>query len=55
LENVLDILQKNIYGTQGGNLVLFHFNPVDLSALRIITDELLASNYQFVFPEELIG
>jgi peptidoglycan/xylan/chitin deacetylase (PgdA/CDA1 family) len=54
LENVLDILQKNIYGTEGGNLVLFHFNPVDLSALKIITDKLLKDNYQFVFPEELI-
>jgi peptidoglycan/xylan/chitin deacetylase (PgdA/CDA1 family) len=54
LENVLDILQKNIYGTEGGNLVLFHFNSVDLSALKIITDQLLKDNYQFVFPEELL-
>jgi peptidoglycan/xylan/chitin deacetylase (PgdA/CDA1 family) len=54
LENVLDILQKNIYGTEGGNLVLFHFNPVDLSALKIITDQLLKDGYHFVFPEELL-
>jgi len=55
LENILDILQKNIYGTNGGNLVLFHFNPVDLSAFEIITNQLLENNFQFVFPEELLG
>jgi peptidoglycan/xylan/chitin deacetylase (PgdA/CDA1 family) len=55
LENVSEILRRNIYRTQGGNLILFHFNPVDLSALRIIADKLLVNSYQFVFPEELLS
>ena len=55
VENVLDILRRNVYRTQGGNLILFHFNPVDLSALKIIADKLLANGYQFVFPEELLS
>jgi len=52
-ENVLDILRKRIYSTEGGNLVLFHFNNVDIEALEDILEKLKSDGYEFVFPEEL--
>jgi peptidoglycan/xylan/chitin deacetylase (PgdA/CDA1 family) len=52
-ENVLKILRDNIYSRKGGNLILFHFNRVDLEAFIEILPELIKNGYQFVFPEEL--
>jgi peptidoglycan/xylan/chitin deacetylase (PgdA/CDA1 family) len=52
-ENVLKILRDNIYSRKGGNLILFHFNSVDLEAFKKILPELIKNGYQFVFPEEL--
>jgi hypothetical protein len=52
-ENVLKILRDNIYPRKGGNLILFHFNRVDLEAFIEILPELIKNGYEFVFPEEL--
>lgn len=52
-ENVLEILRNSIYPREGGNLILFHFNSVDLRAFIEILPELIRNGYQFVFPEEL--
>jgi hypothetical protein len=52
-KNVLKILRDNIYSRKGGNLILFHFNRVDLEAFIEILPELIKNGYQFVFPEEL--
>jgi peptidoglycan/xylan/chitin deacetylase (PgdA/CDA1 family) len=52
-ENVLKILRDNIYPRKGGNLILFHFNRVDLEAFIEILPELIENGYQFVFPEDL--
>ncbi|MDT7868209.1 MAG: polysaccharide deacetylase family protein [Candidatus Pacebacteria bacterium] len=52
-ENVLKILKGSIYSRKGGNLILFHFNSVDLRAFIEILPELIKNGYQFVFPEEL--
>jgi hypothetical protein len=52
-ENVLEILRNSIYPRQGGNLILFHFNRVDLEAFIEILPELIKNGYEFVFPEEL--
>jgi len=51
--NVLEILRNSIYSREGGNLILFHFNRVDLEAFIEILPELIKNGYQFVFPEEL--
>jgi len=52
-ENVLEILRSSIYPREGGNLILFHFNSVDLGAFKKILPELIENGYEFVFPEEL--
>jgi peptidoglycan/xylan/chitin deacetylase (PgdA/CDA1 family) len=52
-KNVLEILRNSIYPREGGNLILFHFNSVDLAAFEKILPELIENGYQFVFPEEL--
>ncbi|GEM_PF-1310707 len=53
VENLLEILKNSIYSTGGGNLILFHFNKIDLSALKTILPELIKNGFEFVFPEEL--
>jgi hypothetical protein len=52
-KNVLEILRSSIYPRKGGNLILFHFNRVDLEAFIEILQELIENGYEFVFPEEL--
>ncbi|MFZ8806354.1 MAG: polysaccharide deacetylase family protein [Minisyncoccia bacterium] len=52
-KNVLEILRNSIYSRKGGNLILFHFNRVDLEAFKKILPELIKNGYEFVFPEEL--
>jgi peptidoglycan/xylan/chitin deacetylase (PgdA/CDA1 family) len=52
-KNVLEILRNSIYSRKGGNLILFHFNRVDLEAFIEILPELIKNGYEFVFPEEL--
>ena len=55
VENVVRILRSRIYSTQGGNLVLFHFNRIDISAFERVIDELKNNGYEFVYPEELLN
>jgi len=52
-ENLTEIALGRIRSTQGGNIVLFHFNPTDVQALENIVINLKDEGYQFVFPDEL--
>lgn len=52
-ENIRSIMTNNILRTRGGNLVLCHFNNVDVIASLQVINNLLKQGYTFVFPEEL--
>lgn len=54
-KTIYDLMYGGIKFTQGGNIVLCHFNQVDVEAAIRVIENLLNEGYQFVFPEELFN
>ncbi|MER3570190.1 MAG: hypothetical protein C4348_01075 [Patescibacteria group bacterium] len=53
VRTLTQIVLNGVRGTQGGNLVLAHFNPVDSQAIKEAILQLKNEGYEFVFPEGL--
>ncbi|MER3407214.1 MAG: hypothetical protein C4278_02240, partial [Patescibacteria group bacterium] len=53
VKTLTQIVLNGVRGTQGGNLVLAHFNPVDSQAIKEAILQLKNEGYKFVFPEDL--
>lgn len=54
-ENLIEIALSRIRYTNGGNLVLAHFNRTDVEAIKNLIIELINEGYEFVFPEEFLN
>ncbi len=54
-ENLKGIALSRIRYTNGGNLVLAHFNRTDVEAIKNLIIELINEGYEFVFPEQLLN
>lgn len=55
VETIYSLMYGGITHTQGGNIVLCHFNMVDIEATIRAIEKLIKDGYQFVFPEELFN